>query len=56
MSAVQELFAYFCWIMLLSGLPLLLLACSGKRMAVSEWLRRREKIRSRYTSMIQKTC
>lgn len=31
MSAVQELFAYFCWIMLLSGLPLLLLACSGKR-------------------------
>ena len=31
MSAVQELFAYFCWIMLLSGLSLLLLACSGKR-------------------------
>ena len=31
MSTVRELFAYFCWIMLLSGLPLLLLACAGKR-------------------------
>ena len=38
MSTVRELFAYFCWIMLLSGLPLLLLACAGKR--IGERLKR----------------